>query len=241
MQITWLGHSTIYLKTNAGTRILIDAWIENNPACPPEWHAKLRELGVDIIMLTHGHTDHCVDTAALYNDTHAQVVCQYDAVEWLTYQNVANESIVALNKGGTARINDVRITMVNAQHSNSWPTSVGPRMFGSEVGYVLRVDNDITVYAAGDTNVMPDMAIIADLYHPDVAMIPIGDVYTMGPYEAAYAMQLLKSAAVLPIHHSTFPGLPGTPAQFSAELALRGVVCDVLNLAPGQTIAQGTK
>jgi L-ascorbate metabolism protein UlaG (beta-lactamase superfamily) len=160
---------------------LIDAWIENNLACCPNWPPNCVNSGVDIIMLTHGDTDHCVDTSALYHDTQAQVVCQYDAVEWLTYQDVANESIVALNKGGTARINDVRITMVNAQHSNSWPTSVGPRMFGSEVGYVLRVDNDITVYAAGDTNVMPDMAIIADLYHPDVAMIPIGDVFTIGP------------------------------------------------------------
>ena len=114
------------------------------------------------------------------------------------------------------------------------------RTLGNEVGYVIRAQDDITIYASGDTTVMADMAIIADLYAPDVAILPIGDRFTMGPYEAAYALKLLRSSAVLPIHHSTFPLLMGTPAQLIEELAQRGVICDVLMPAPGQTIVRGT-
>ena len=241
MQITWLGHATVYLVSAKGTRILVDAWVDNNPACPQEWHKKLRTLGVDVILLTHGHTDHSVDIAALYRDTQAKVVCQYDVTEWLTYQDIAPTSIEGLNKGGTIRIGDVRITMTTAQHSSAWPTAAGQRQLGNEVGYVIRADDDLTVYAAGDTNVMADMAIIADLYAPDLAILPIGDRYTMGPYEAAYALKLLRSPFVLPIHHSTFAGLTGTPAELVRELAERHVTCEVWDLPVGKPFSRGAK
>jgi L-ascorbate metabolism protein UlaG (beta-lactamase superfamily) len=240
MQLTWLGHATVYIVTPAGTRILVDAWVDNNPACPPAWHHRLRTLGIDVILLTHGHTDHSLDVAALHRDTGARVVCQYDVVEWLTYQDVDQTRIEGMNKGGTIRINDVRITMTTAQHSSAWPTAAGMRQLGTEVGYVVRVDNDATVYAAGDTTVTADMAILADLYAPDIALLPIGDRYTMGPYEAAYALKLLKSRMVLPIHHNTFPGLTGTPDQLATELAARGVVCTILTAQPGVPMHTGT-
>jgi L-ascorbate metabolism protein UlaG (beta-lactamase superfamily) len=227
------------MVTAHGTRILLDAWVDNNPACPKEWHELVRTQGVDVILLTHGHADHSADVARLQQSTGAQVFCQYDVVEWLTWQDVLADKVVGFNKGGTIRHNDVRITMTAAQHSSSWPTAAGSRTLGSEVGYVIRADDDITVYASGDTAVMADMAIIADLYAPDVAMLPIGDRFTMGPYEAAYALKLLRSVAVLPIHHSTFPLLTGTPAQLVDELASRGVVCEVLMPNPGQTVSRG--
>lgn len=239
MHITWLGHATVYMVTAHGTRILLDAWVDNNPACPKEWHELVRTQGVDVIVLTHGHTDHSADVARLQQATGAQVFCQYDVVEWLTWQDVPADKVVGFNKGGTIRHNDVRITMTAAQHSSSWPTAAGVRTLGSEVGYVIRADDDLTVYASGDTSVMADMAIIADLYAPDVAILPIGDRFTMGPYEAAYALKLLRSAAVLPIHHSTFPLLTGTPAQLVDELASRGVTCEVLVPHPGQTVVRG--
>jgi L-ascorbate metabolism protein UlaG (beta-lactamase superfamily) len=239
MQITWLGHATVYMVTARGTRILLDGWVDNNPACPNEWHELVRTHGVDIILLTHGHADHSADVARVQQATGALVFCQYDVVEWLTWQDVPADKVVGFNKGGTIRHNDVRITMTAAQHSSSWPTAAGARTLGSEVGFVVRADDDITVYASGDTAVMADMAIIADLYAPDVAMLPIGDRFTMGPYEAAYALKLLRSAAVLPIHHSTFPLLTGTPAQLVDELAARGVDCEVLMPVPGQTVSRG--
>ena len=241
MHITWLGHATVYLVTAGGTRILVDAWVDNNPACPPAWHAQLRAVGIDIILLTHGHTDHSLDVAALHRDTGTRVVCQYDVTEWLTYQDVAPDSIEALNKGGTVRIGDVRITMTNAQHSSAWPTAAGQRVLGNEVGYIIRADDDHTVYAAGDTTVMADMAILADLYAPSIALLPIGDRYTMGPYEAAYALKLLRCAYVLPIHHSTFPGLSGTPDLLKQEIAARGVTCSVFAAIPGVSFHIGTK
>ena len=240
MQITWLGHATVYMVTPGGTRILVDAWVDNNPACPPEWHKKVRALGIDVILLTHGHTDHSLDVAALHQDTGARVVCQYDVVEWLTYQDVDADRIEGINKGGTIRINDCRITMTSAQHSSAWPTAAGMRVLGNEVGYIIRVDNDVTIYAAGDTTVTADMAILADLYAPDIAILPIGDRYTMGPYEGAYALKLLRSSFVLPIHHSTFPGLSGTPAQLQEEIAARGVTCTILTAQPGVAFSTGT-
>ncbi len=239
MHITWLGHATVYLVTNGGTRILVDAWIDNNPACPPEWHNNIRTLGIDVILLTHGHIDHSLDVAPLYRDTGARVVCQYDVIEWLTYQDVAPESIERMNKGGTIRIGDTRITMTTAQHSSNWPTAAGRRVLGTEVGYILRVDNDVTVYAAGDTTVMADMAILADLYAPDIAILPIGDRYTMGPYEAAYALKLLRTAYVLPIHYQTFPDLTGTPALLAEEIAARGVTCSIIPAQVGQSYIIG--
>lgn len=239
MQITWLGHATVYVQTTHGTRILIDAWVDNNPACPQEWHAEVRRRGVDIILLTHGHSDHSADLARLQHATGAQVFCQYDVVEWCTWQDIPADKVVGFNKGGTVRHKDVRVTMTTAQHSSSWPTAAGTRTLGNEVGYIIRVDDDITLYAAGDTTVTADMAILADLYAPDVSILPIGDRFTMGPYEAAYALKLLKSSAVLPIHHSTFPLLTGTPAQLVNELAHRVVECEVLMMSPGQTLVRG--
>jgi L-ascorbate metabolism protein UlaG (beta-lactamase superfamily) len=130
--------------------------------------------------------------------------------------------------------------MTTAQHSSNWPTAAGRRVLGNEVGYIIRADDDHTVYAAGDTTVMADMAILADLYAPSIALLPIGDRYTMGPYEAAYALKLLRSAYVLPIHHSTFPGLSGTPDLLKDEIAARGVTCSVFAAIPGVSFHIGT-
>lgn len=236
MQFVWLGHATVYMQNNHGTRILVDAWVDNNPACTAELVQQVRTWGVDVILLTHGHSDHCMDVAALQRDTGAMVCCQYDAQEWLTYQNIPHTFILAFNKGGTVHIEDVRITMTTAQHSSSWPTAAGMRMLGNEVGYIIRSDNDVTVYAAGDTNVMADMAVIAELYQPQLAILPIGDRYTMGPYEAAYATHLLRATAVLPVHFGTFPGLSGSPSALKEELQLRNVSAHVLTPAIGDRI-----
>ena len=240
MQFVWLGHATVFMKNTQGTRILVDAWVDTNPACPAALAKHVRQWGVDVIVLTHGHMDHCADVAALQRDTGAVVCCQYDAQEWLTYQNIPAESIRAFNKGGTVHVKDVRITMTHAQHSSSWPTAAGNRVLGSEAGYVFRMDSDVTVYAAGDTNVMADMAIIADLYKPAVSILPIGDQYTMGPYEAAYACKLLNSSAVLPIHYATFAGLTGTPTMLRNELHARGVATSVLAPDIGESIQWST-
>ncbi len=236
MQFVWLGHATVYMKNCNGTRVLVDAWVDTNLACNAQLTQLVRSWGIDVIVLTHGHSDHCADVAALQHDTGAIVCCQYDAQEWLTYQNIPPAAIRAFNKGGTVTLGDLRITMTAAAHSNSWPTAAGARTLGNEVGYVLRTQGDVTVYAAGDTAVMADMAIIADLYQPHVALLPIGDKYTMGPYEAAYATKLIQPQVVLPIHYATFPDLSGTPDLFRTELLQRGVSVQVLAPAVGEWI-----
>lgn len=237
MQIVWLGHATVYLKNTRGTRILVDAWVDTNPSCPAELARSVRQWGIDVIVLTHGHSDHCADVAALQRDTGALVCCQYDAVEWLTYQDIPTDAIRAFNKGGTVHVNDVRITMTTAQHSSSWPTAAGARMLGNEVGYVFRSPDDITVYAAGDTTVMADMAIIGELYQPHLALLPIGDTYTMGPYEAAYAAKLIQPQVILPIHYGTFPALSGTPTMLKNELHARNLATRVLSPEVGAWMA----
>lgn len=236
MQFVWLGHATVYMKNVNGTRILVDAWVDTNPTCPAALAQQVRHWGIDVIVLTHGHSDHCVDVAALQRDTGAVVCCQYDAQEWLTYQNVPATAIRAYNKGGSVHVNDVRITMTAAQHSSSWPTAAGARTLGSEVGYVFRSEQDATVYAAGDTNVMADMAIIADLYQPHIAILPIGDRYTMGPYEAAYAASLLRARAIMPVHYGSFAELTGTPAALRDEMQMRGLTTNMLAPEIGEPI-----
>lgn len=209
MELTWLGHSAFRLDA-AGLRIYVDPFLNGNPKCP---EAELTPERVDVIALTHGHGDHVGDTVELARKHGCTVVAAVELAWWLQGKQEL-ENVLDPNKGGTVAVGDVRFTLTNAHHSSS--NNDGEYM-GEPCGLVVRAEGK-SVYFAGDTCVFGDMQLIGRLYRPDLAVLPIGDHYTMGPEEAAVALELLGVERCVPCHFGTFPPLVGRPAQLQ-ELA----------------------
>jgi L-ascorbate metabolism protein UlaG (beta-lactamase superfamily) len=226
LSVTWLGHSTFLFRTSGGKRVLIDPWLSSNPSCPEAFH---RLDAADLILVTHGHDDHSADVVATARATGARVVAPYELSVW--FQEKGLQNVTGMNPGGTLAAFDLAVTMVPAIHSSSVTDGGKPRYAGVATGYVVRFENGKTIYFAGDTSLFGDMRLIAELYRPTIAFLPIGDLFTMGPEQAAKACELLAVAQVVPMHYGTFPALTGTPAQLRQLVAGRGV--EVLELKPG--------
>ena len=206
--LTWLGHATFLIKTSGGKTILIDPWVEHNPACPQE----LKQIKqCDLMLITHAHQDHIGDAIPIAKQTGAQVVGIVELLHWLQGKGITNGK--PMNKGGTQHFGEISVTMVHADHSCGI-TDGDQILYGGEaVGYVVRLENGFTFYHAGDTNVFGDMALIGELYRPDLAMLPIGDHYTMAAREATKAIRLLGVKRVIPMHCGTFPLLKGNAEE----------------------------
>ena len=224
MELTWLGHSAFRLDAG-GKRIYVDPFLNGNPKCPEGEQTPER---VDIIAITHGHGDHVGDAVDLAKKHGATVVAPVELAGTIGSQGV--ENVKDPNKGGTVEVDGVRFTMTHAQHSSS---DNDGKYMGEPCGIVVRAEGK-TVYFAGDTNVFGDMQnVIARLYKPDVAVLPIGDNYTMGPDEAALAVELLGVTRVVPCHWGTFPVLTGTPDALAAK-AGSGVTVE--RIEPGDSV-----
>jgi L-ascorbate metabolism protein UlaG (beta-lactamase superfamily) len=229
-QITWLGHSAFLIVTPVGTRILTDPWL-GNPSCPASL-SKPEALGkLDVILLSHGHGDHLGDTVQVARTSGAPVVCLYEVGQYLTAKGL--QRVNDMGKGGTQTVGGVRVTMTDAVHSGSFTEDGTIIYLGGASGFVLRQDQMPTIYFAGDTALFGDMKIIGELYKPEIAFLPIGDHYTMGPDTGAIAAKWLGVKQVVPMHWGTFPLLTGTPEALKNELSGTGI--DVLMLEPGET------
>jgi L-ascorbate metabolism protein UlaG (beta-lactamase superfamily) len=205
-RITWLGHATVLVRTAKGTAILIDPWIAQNPKYPKNFELPSK---IDYILLTHGHGDHVSDVVPVAAKHGAKVVAVYELAAYVGAKGVSET--IGMNLGGTVQLDDVAATMVDAKHSAGAQDEKGTHYVGVAAGYVLHIEGGQTLYHAGDTAAFGDMKLIGDLYRPRVAMLPIGGHFTMGPREAALAVNLLQPQVVLPIHWGTFPVLTGTP------------------------------
>jgi L-ascorbate metabolism protein UlaG (beta-lactamase superfamily) len=227
IQLTWLGHATFRIETPAGQTVIIDPWIMNNPSCPPS-EKKVRK--VDTLLVTHGHGDHIGDAVEVIKEHNPQVVGIPEMCGWLEKKGA--KKIAMMNKGGTQKIGDIKVTMVHADHSCGIQDGDQLIYGGEACGYVIEFDNGVKIYHAGDTNVFGDMAIIRELYAPEIVMLPIGDHFTMGPREAAYACNLLKPKTVIPMHFGTFPVLTGSPGEL--KKLVTGV--EILTMKPGTAL-----
>jgi L-ascorbate metabolism protein UlaG (beta-lactamase superfamily) len=223
---TWLGHSAFRFDTPAGKILLIDPWLDNPKA--PAGAADLPK--VDVILVTHGHGDHIGNTVEIAKRTGARVYAIHEVALHLQKEGV--KTAEGMNKSGTIALEGMTFTMVDAKHSSGIEAGESILAGADPAGFVIRFENGLTVYHAGDTGVFLDMKLIGDLYKPEVVLLPIGGLYTMGPREAAKAVEFLRPRRVIGMHYGTFPLLTGTPEELKRMLPAKYKKA-VLTLQPG--------
>jgi L-ascorbate metabolism protein UlaG (beta-lactamase superfamily) len=228
VKITFLGHAAFKL-TGAGVTVLIDPWLSN-----PLLNTPVDKVGpVDVILVTHGHGDHVGETVAVAKSSGAPVVAIHELSLILAGQGAPQ--VIGINKGGTTSVAGLKVTMTHAVHSSAVDEGGGKLVAaGDPGGFVIEFPNGFVAYHAGDTAVFKDMELIRELYHPELAMLPIGSHYVMSPLEAALACRMLKPRWVIPMHYGTFPVLTGTPEELMERL--QGEDITVLPLKPGETV-----
>ncbi|HEX4897570.1 MAG TPA: metal-dependent hydrolase [Candidatus Limnocylindrales bacterium] len=233
--ITWFGHSCVEVLTPGGKTILFDPWFEN-PRSPRSPNDVDR---CDLMLLSHGHDDHLGNALQVASRTRPVWPAIHELSLWLARNYAGKDAVIGMNKGGTVEAAGLRVTMTHADHSaGAWNAAGETTLYlGEPAGFVVELEDGTRLYHAGDTNVFSDMKLIGELYKPDLAMLPIGGHYTMGPLEAALAVEYLGVRDVLPIHYGTYPLLAGTPGELRSELASRGLAeVTVHEPNPGDTI-----
>jgi L-ascorbate metabolism protein UlaG (beta-lactamase superfamily) len=227
-RVTWLGHATVLVELPNGTNLMIDPFIEHNPKYPKGFVLPEK---IDYILLTHGHMDHIADAAPLAEKYGSTVVAMVELAEYLDKKGV--KSTIGFNFGGSVKLPGALVTLVEAKHSSSIEEDGQIVYLGEAGGLVITIEDGPVLYHAGDTTVFRDMELIRELYAPEVAMLPIGGHYTMGPKEAALAIRYLQPKVTLPIHWGTFPVLTGTPQELAKLVSDPKTVALV---APGEML-----
>jgi L-ascorbate metabolism protein UlaG (beta-lactamase superfamily) len=227
LAITWYGHSTFVVTTPGGKRVVFDPWLTGNPKAPAG--AKIDKA--DVICVSHGHSDHTGDVVNVARATGAPVVAIFELATW--FQSKGLKDTVGMNMGGTAEVKGLRISMTPAVHSSGIFEDGHSTYLGEPAGFVVRLEDGRRIYFAGDTALFGDMRLIRELYAPEIAFLPIGDHFTMGPEAAALAVDMLGVRQVVPMHFGTFPILTGRPERLRQLVEPHGI--DVLELKPGET------
>ncbi len=222
VKVKWLGHSGFQIDTPGGKTILIDPWIEGNPKATGDKSSISRG---DFLLITHDHFDHSGDAFSIAEQTGALAIGIFEITVDLKQKGLPESQILhggnGMNIGGTVSLDGISFTMVQAHHSST---------LGTPVGYVITLENGFTLYHAGDTGIFSEMEIIGELYGVDLAILPIGSVFTMDGLQAAKALSLINPKFAVPMHYGTFPILDQSADRFIAEAArlAPGVEIDVL-------------
>ncbi|GAB4457507.1 MAG: metal-dependent hydrolase [Armatimonadaceae bacterium] len=235
MQITWLGHASFLITTPQGKRILIDPFLQGNPVTPDD---QKQVDSVDLMLVTHGHSDHCADAVSLAKQTGCPVAGMVELMGYLGKSGVDGSQLNGMNKGGSLRFPDlgVTVTVTHAFHSSGIEDGQQTLYGGEPAGFVVTLDDGFAFYFAGDTDVFGDMALISDLWQPKLAFLPIGDRFTMNGRTAAKAVTLMPSVEVaVPMHFGTFPLLTGTAEDFEKAVRDSGASVEVRTMKPGET------
>lgn len=228
MKIRWLGHSAFSISTPNDVNILIDPFIRDNPACPVE----VEDLKADIICVTHGHKDHFGDTIEIAQKNAATIICNHEHSVYLSQQELET---MGMNMGGTVKADGISFTMVNAFHSSDMDFIDGIGPGGSSCGFIMELENHRKIYHSGDTSVFGDMkTVIRNIYQPQIALLPIGDRYTMGIREASIAASWIEPEVIIPMHYNTFPVIEQDPERFK-DLVEKSTDTKVAILQPGET------
>ena len=244
VQIEWLGHGSFKFVSRDGKVILLDPWISTNPKIPGKYRSFNGFEKIDLILFTHGHVDHFMlpDVKKLINKYNPDIIAPWE-LQFFIKSEIPTAKCMTFqlaNQGGTFNYHGIKLSMVNACHSSGAQLTAFTgtnRFVGQAVGYIMEFENGYKVYHSGDTGLMADMKlVIGDYYKPDLAILPIGNTFTMGPREAAYACTMIQPAIVIPEHYGTFPVLEQTPKTFISHLDELSPTSKCLPLQPGENV-----
>jgi len=217
--VRWLGHASFEISMD-GITALIDPWIKGNPSAPISLSDVTK---CDIVLVTHDHSDHLGDSFEICRRTGATFVSIYELCLEASRKGV--KDVISMNVGGVIEVKGLKVIMVPAHHSSS---------IGSPVGFILK-GTEGTIYHAGDTGIVYDVVLYTKIYPIDIALIPIGSLFTMDPESAAYFTSLIKPRVVIPMHYNTFPGIRQDPSKFEELVKKRSPETKVVTLKPGES------
>lgn len=230
MKAVFAGHSAVFVHLE-GFVAVIDPWLQENPSCPPNLKDPSK---LDLIILTHGHSDHAGDVLRLQKQTGAKVVAVYELAQILVEEGVPSDLVIGMNKGGTVTVGPLKVTLTHAEHSSSFDSQSRGTLYAGEACGVVVSDGEHTFVHTGDTLLFSDMHLTAEIYRPTLGFIPIGGHFTMSAKEAAMAAHFLGVKVAVPIHFQTFPVLADSAKPFISACREYGI--QVTELAPGEAI-----